>query len=229
MANPPQIVSNFQEQVKKTLVLYDELVLAVYQKKKQKSLETMLAEQCTLSLAVLWEAFIHDLIVSYIEESPTSCIRFHKDRVTSSIESKSKLFSKWVTIEVPEILSRVQIEQLVDPNGWNITADSAETLAAKANQFLVAPHAKKFSLTEKDRRFIDLVIAIRNYLSHRSAGALTILKRRLVEIERADPTSLLNGTVTTVGAYLKAKQGNPGHNRAKLIGHQLDALAGKLV
>jgi hypothetical protein len=82
----------------------------------------MLAEQCVLSLAVLWEAFIHDLIVSYIEESSEACIGFHRDRVTQSIESKSKLFAKWVTIQIPDVLSRVQIELLVDPDGWNITA-----------------------------------------------------------------------------------------------------------
>jgi hypothetical protein len=53
-----------------SLNLYDELVLAVHEKKRQQSLESMLAEHCVLGVAVMWEAFVHDLIVSYIEEEP---------------------------------------------------------------------------------------------------------------------------------------------------------------
>jgi hypothetical protein len=226
MATPAQTVAIFQKRIATTLALYDELILAVDQKKKQKSLETMLAEQCVLGLAVLWEAFIHDLIVSYIEQNPESCIRFHSDRVTQSVESKSKLFAKWVTVEAPDVLSRVQIELLVDPDGWNITADSAETLAKRANQFLDGAHAIKFSLADVDRAFVDFLIATRNYLSHRSAGALTIMKKRVKEMDAA---SLLNGNVTTVGAFLKAKPPGSAHSRAKLIGHQLSALATKLM
>jgi hypothetical protein len=210
------------------MTLYDELVLAVDQKKKQRSLETMLAEQCVLGLAVLWEAFVHDLIVSYIEESSEACIRFHRDRVTQSVGSKSKLFAKWITISIPDVLSRVQIEMLVDPEGWNITADSAETLAKKANQFLTAPHAIKFSLADVDRAFVDLLIATRNYLSHRSTGALAIMKQRVKQLHDVDATSPLNGRVTTVGAYLKTRPPGAAHSRAKLVGHQLSTLAAKL-
>jgi hypothetical protein len=228
MPKPGQVVATFQRRIATALTLYDELVLAVDQKRKQRSLETMLAEQCVLNLAVLWEAFIHDLIVSHIEDSSEACIRFHKDRVKQSIEQKNKFFSKWVTIEIPSALSRGQIELLVDPNGWNITADSAETLAKTANQFLAAQHAIKFSLTDVDRCFVDFLIATRNYLSHRSSGALSIMKERLREVSAVDPGSPLNGIVTTVGAYLKAKPVGSVHNRAKLLGHRLSALATKL-
>lgn len=228
MARPEQVVATFKKRVTTALTLHDELVLAVDQKKKQRSLETMLAEQCVLGLAVLWEAFIHDLIVSYVEMSSEACIRFHRDRVTKSVESKSKLLAKWFTIEIPDVLSRVQIELLLDPDGWNITADSAETLATRANQFLTAPHAIKFSLADVDRAFVDFLIATRNYLSHRSSGALAIMKQRVKEINDVDAASALNGTVTTVGAYLKTRPAGAAHSRAKLIGHQLSALATKL-
>jgi hypothetical protein len=178
MPKPVQVVTTFQKRISDSLNLYDELVLAVHQKKRQQSLESMLAEQCVLALAVMWEAFVHDLIVSYIEESSETCVGFHHNRVTQSIESKSKLFAKWVTIDVPPILTRAQIELMVDPDGWNVTADSAETLAKRATQFLSAPHAIKFSLADLDRKFVDLLIATRNYLSHRSTGSLKTMKQR---------------------------------------------------
>ncbi len=185
----------------------------------------MLAEQCVLGLAVMWEAFIHDLIVSYIEENSDVCVGFHQNRVRQSIESKSKLFAKWVTIDIPDALSRAQIELMVDPDGWNVTADSAETLAKRATQFLSAPHAIKFSLADQDRRFVDLLISTRNYLSHRSAGSLKTMKQRVKDLDTASP---LKGAVTTVGAYLKARPGGI-HTRASIFGHELRGVATKLV
>jgi hypothetical protein len=229
MPTPSSVVALFDKRVANALALYDELLLAVDQKKKQQSLETLLAEQCVLGLAVLWEAFVHDLIVAYIVERSDACIRFHKDKVTQSIKAKNELFLKWVRINAPAALSRAQVEMMVDPAGWNITADSAETLAQKANQLLSAPDAIKFSLPDADRKFLDLTIGIRNFLSHRSAGALTIMKKRLGEHHTVEPISPLNGAVTTVGAYLKFRPAGAIGTRAKLIGNRLRTLAAKLV
>lgn len=229
MPRTTSIATTFKRRVTQNLSLYDELVLAVNLKKKQKSLETMLAEQCVIGLAVLWEAFIHDLIVGYIEERPEVCTRFHKLRLTQSIESKNKALLRWVKINVPRSLSREQIETLVDPDGRNVTADSAESLSTRATQLLSARDAIKFSLAESDQKFLNLVIAIRNYLSHRSAGSFGILKSRLREFGSTDPTSPLNGRLTTVGAYLKERPGNGAETRAKVIGNRLVQVSGRLV
>src|SRR6266567_5317750 len=135
-ARSAQVVATFTARVAKSLKLYDELVLAVNGKKRQESLETMLAEQCVLGLAVLWEAFVHDLIIAYIEERSETCVKFHKNQLHQSIVSKNKAVAKWVTITVPAALKRAQIEFMVDPNGFNITAESADKLALKASQLL---------------------------------------------------------------------------------------------
>ena len=139
----------------------------------------MLAEQCVLGLAVMWEAFVHDLIVSYIEENSDVCVGFHKARVKLKYRVQEQIVRKMDhDRSIPDVLTRTHIELMVDPEGWNVTADSAETLAKRATQFLSAPHAIKFSLSEMDRRFVDLLIATRNFLSHRSTGSLKIMKKR---------------------------------------------------
>jgi hypothetical protein len=229
MPTPAEVVSTFEKRITTTLALHDELILAVNQKKRQRSLETMLAEQCVLGLAVLWEAFVHDLFVAFIVARPETCMRFHRDKITQSIEAKGKPLIKWVRITLPPSLSRDQIELLVDPDGWNITARSAEDLAKRANQLLSAAHAKKFSLPVPDRAFLDLITAIRNYLSHRSSGSLTATKQRLRDLAIADAASPLNGNMTTIGAYLKERPGTAVHSRAKLIGHMLSGLSSKLI
>jgi hypothetical protein len=118
---------------------------------------------------------------------------------------------------------------MVDPKGWNITAESAAVLSKLTNQFLPGSAARKFSLNEADGKFVDLTISIRNYLSHRSAGSLTLMKSRLVDFQKADKTSPLRGTLTQVGPYLMRRLKNAPVSRARVIGLCLSALAAKLV
>jgi hypothetical protein len=113
---------------------------------------------------------------------------------------------------------------MVDPDGWNVTADSAETLAKRATQFLSAPYAIKFSLADLDTKFVDLLIAARNYLSHGSTGSLKIMKQRVNEIDAASP---LKGQITTES--VSKTRPVAAHTRAKLFGHELSALAAKLI
>ena len=82
------------------------------------------------------EVFIHDIIVAYIEERSETCVKVHKTQLKQSIESKNRAVAKWVKITVPTGLKRSQIEFMIDPNGFNITAESADKLAARANQLL---------------------------------------------------------------------------------------------
>ena len=67
---------------------FDELLLAVHQKRRQASLETMIAEQSALLIAVLWETFIKDLLVSYIVQDPQSCLEHFEGRFRQSIAEK---------------------------------------------------------------------------------------------------------------------------------------------
>jgi hypothetical protein len=189
----------------------------------------MLVEQCVLGVTVLWEGFIHDLIVAYIEQRPDECVRFHKDRVTNSIREKNQIFLTWITINVPAILNKADIESMVDPKGFNLTAESAAALTKLTNQVLPGASARKFALNEPDGKFIDLAISMRNYLSHHSAGSLATMKQRLADYQRVDKTSPLRGKFTHMGPYLmRTLRGAPG-SRAKVIAQNLSGIAGKLV
>lgn len=134
--------------------------------------------------------------------------------------ARYKGFAAWVTVTVPNPLTRAQIEEMLDPEGRNVSAESAGTLAEKANDLLAAAHAKKFSLTAVDGGFLDFVIALRNYLSHRSSGSMKILRKRLSDLGTADPASHMIGTLTTVAIYLNARPPGAPHSRAKMIGHK---------
>ncbi len=229
MPTPAAVVADFQQQVTSTLDLHDQLLLAIAAHPQKKSLDNMLAEQCVLGVTVLWEGFLHDLIVAYIEQKPDDCVRFHKDRVTQSIKDKNMIFVTWITINVPAVLTKADIELMVDPKGWNITAESAAALAKLTNQILPGATARKFALNEADGKFVDFAISIRNYLSHHSTGSLIIMKDRLAEFQKSDKASPLRGKLTDVGSFLMRQlKGAPG-SRAKVIGLNLSTLAAKLL
>jgi hypothetical protein len=229
MPTPAQVVNDFQRQITATLNLHDQLLLAIAGHAQKKSLETMLVEQCVLGVTVLWEDFIHDVIVAYIEQRPDECVRFHKDRVTQSIKEKNQIFLTWMTINVPAVLTKADIELMVDPKGWNITAESAAVLTKLTNQILPGAIARKFALNEPDGKFFDFAVSIRNYLSHRSAGSLAILKTKLTDFQTADRASPLRGKLTDVGPYLTRQLKRAPGSRAKVIGLNLSILAGKLI
>ncbi|MGA2736725.1 MAG: hypothetical protein ABSG65_04665 [Bryobacteraceae bacterium] len=229
MPTPAQVVIVFQQQITSAIGLHDQLLEAIAGHSKKKPLENTLVEQLVLGVTVLWEGFIHDLIVAYVEQRPEECVRYHRDRVTQSIREKNQIFLTWMTINVPAVLTKSDIELMVDPKGWNITAESAAVLTKLTNQILAGAIARKFALNEPDGKFFDFAVSIRNYLSHRSAGSLAILRTKLADFQKVDKASPLRGKLTDVGPYLSRQlRGAPG-SRAKVIAQNLGALAAKLI
>jgi hypothetical protein len=202
MLTPAAALANFQKQVTTVLANYDGLVTAVAGRPRRVQMQRLVAEQCVLSLAVRWEAFIHDLIIAYIENSPTTCITFHKNKVMQSIRDKHSGFATWITVTVPTPPTRAQIEAMLDPKGRNVSAESASTLTKKANELLSAAHAKKFSFNAIDVAYLNFVIGMRNYLSHRSRSSKTILNDLQAALIAADARTPLNGSLRSVAIYL---------------------------
>lgn len=222
MAEADRVIAKFQKRVLGILKDYEELSLALHQKRREASLQALIAEQCVMSQAVFWEAFIHELIFSHLCGKPETYLSELKSRVTQSVAGKFPAASRWVHIKFPRRTSRGRLLALVDPKGWNITASTAEELTKIANQMLPGALAKKFSFDEDDRAFIDLLVALRNYLGHRSRGSMRVLRERIAALNGTGKNIHLCGAITQVGAYLKV-QPAPG------IGRRVAVLGGRLL
>ncbi len=227
MFTPSAVLANFQKQVTSTLASYDGLIAAVAGRPRRIPMGRMVSEQCVLNVAVRWEAFIHDLIIAYIENSPSTCVNFHKQKVLQSVEDKHQGFSAWITVTPPSPFTRPLIEAMLDPKGRNVSVDSAATLAKKANNLLAAVHAKKFSLSAIDGAYLNFSIAMRNYLSHRSRGSKTILNDMHAVLVAADATTSMASS-RSVPIFLNQTPAGAASSRAKLIGQGLSVLATKL-
>lgn len=222
MAEADRVIAKFQRRINGILKDYEELSLALNQKRREASLQALIAEQCVMSQAVFWESFIHELILSHLCDKPETYLSDLKKRVSQSVAGKFPAASRWVRVRFPGQLSRGRLLALVDPKGWNITASTAEELRIIANQMLPGAQAIKFSFDADDRSFIDLLVALRNYLGHRSSGSMRILRERIAALDGAGKNSHLCGAIIQVGTYLKT-QPAPG------VGRRVAVIAGRLV
>ena len=63
MSEDRKIVLKFKTHASRAVKNHSELVLAVHNKRNERSLETHLAEQLVMSVAVGWESFLTDSTV----------------------------------------------------------------------------------------------------------------------------------------------------------------------
>jgi hypothetical protein len=123
-------------------------------------------------------------------------------------------------------LSTDATESLLDPKRRNVEVSSADDLSNKAKLWS-GPAAKKFALEQDDRDLVDLVIALRNYLAHKSRSARRELSVKVGRIGRIGPNSgLACHPLGPVPVYLKRTAG--GRTRTNLLYTRILQVASKL-
>ncbi len=177
--------------------------------------------------AVQWESFLNDLIVAYVLMQPATALTSLQKRIDQSIAGKfGERAARCVSFDVEKPTTRQHVVGLLDPKDWNITVASANELSAKANEFLAARFAKRFSLGKADAEFIDFSVALRNYLGHLSDGSRTVLKTKIDAFSETTNTAF-KATLGNVGVYLKTKDAS-GITRAVSFALRLIEISTKL-
>ena len=176
----------------------------------------------------MWETFIDDLLIAHVMQDPQSCLENFEDRFRQSIGEKFGGASRWVSLQFPLVLSQAQAEKLLDPKGWNLGAGSAQGLSDLANRHLSAATARRFSLEADDRDFVDYLVGLRNYLSHRSAGSRIKFLDSVGALKVGGLNDRLTGQVMNLGTYLKQRIPSGG-TRVNIIGERAVEISRKLV
>ncbi len=225
--NPAEKVNkDFKSRLVMATEHHKELLLAIYGKKRQAALETMLAEQFTLNILVLWEVYLSDLLISYLTLSPKRYRDSWKEKVKQSIGDRfGPMAPGMVKFSVPKTFTVPKARALVDPKQFNVTFQTADVLSSRANELLAAEYARLFTLEPEDSAFVNFVIAIRNFLAHRSPSARKLLRDRTAVMAGAN--AAYSGDIANVGGYLKHKV-NDQTQRAILIADRLVRIAERL-
>lgn len=163
----------------------------------------LIAEYLFVAAATLFEGFLSDLVVAYINRDSQRFREFLLGGLSiDASEDYARRAIPHVEASIPH-LSVDKIREILDPTGYNVTFPSTDKMKESAGRWLASADKARFvGATPAQCAVIDFVKAVRNYLAHRSDAA----RNRLDEVifARDLPKALRRGiyAATDVGAYL---------------------------
>ncbi|MCA3223205.1 MAG: hypothetical protein ING41_12580 [Burkholderiales bacterium] len=168
-----------------------------------------LTEQSLLAAAVLWEGFVSEMFIAYINRDAA---RFKAHLHASFAEhvalapKQQRTFETFGALTFPEHLTKSDVQTLADGIGNNITFPNFAELEQRAKTWLVPNHANKFrSLSAQQKAVINAVIALRNHIAHRSPRSLDAMNEVLAAgALHATGIRRTANRFHNVGAWLKA-------------------------
>lgn len=221
-----KVVGKFTARIATTVGYHRELLMSVHLKKHQASLESIIVEQFVLSTAVQWEVLLSDLLLTYLVKGPKPYLESLRKRVSQSIKDRyGPDIARTASFSLPAALTVKRAKAFVDPKGFNVSAADSAELTKRANELLEAQYAKRFTLAADDSQLIDFVVAMRNYLGHRSKSSRDVLRQSIAVL--SGPNSDLNGKFVDSGTFLKHRVG--GDPRSIIVATRLDQVARTLV
>jgi extradiol dioxygenase family protein len=182
--------------------------------------KTILAETTFLAVCVLWEGFLSDLVIAYINRDSSRFAQHLQVAVGEGRSAKQKtIFDLYGTVTIPVHISKADIIKIADENGNNITFSHYNDLITCAKRWLTdANSAGIRGVSARHRAVINAAISLRNHIAHRSDRSLKAMNDAL-EKGALHATGLKRGvnSVRHVGSYLKANA--PGVGGSRIIAY----------
>ncbi|MEE9906719.1 hypothetical protein LWV33_03290 [Brucella intermedia] len=123
--NPNEVRADFDNGLAELITFYQSAKTTLKGDKDQ----TILAESTILSAATLWEGFINDLFVAYINRDSTQFILHLTNAMEHDRTSKQKeIANRFSTLSFPKHLTVQVITSLLDESGNNLTFSSYAAL-----------------------------------------------------------------------------------------------------
>lgn len=212
--SPDDVRYDFLQQLA-TLTIFHNTGFAVFTSEADQS---TLTEHSLLAAAVIWEGFVSDMFVAYINRDATRFKQHLKDSFDTHLNTSStpkRVFEEFGALVFPMHLKKADVLALANSIGNNITFPNFDQLEEKAGIWLVAAHAQKFSgLTDQQKAVVNSVIALRNHIAHRSQRSLDAMNEAMAR-GVLHPTGIkrLDNRFHNVGAWLKSTP--VGHNQTR--------------
>jgi hypothetical protein len=230
-SNAKNVLFSFKKRLQKNIRDHKELMFAAYGKTRQASFESILVEQFVVSMAVAWEDFLSDLILTYVSINPSIFLKALKERIkNSNLEKFGPAVAARIKFQEPQKINPDLAQLIIDPKGWNIVPKPKEGITVLANKYLHAKYAKKFALGALDIAFIEFVRCLRNYLNHQSRMSREFLKEANINLNGVDNSWPLITRITYVSVCHYLKQSiDANTTRATRIAQRLIEISDKLV
>lgn len=226
--DPDGIWVDFAAQLDEQAGFYDRSIQALPAVTDRK----LATENYILTLGVLFEGYVNDLIFAYANRDCTKVMQHLEASVRDTLQPNSKASAAFVMFgefKHRQHLKKDELRTILDPMGRNISFPTYSAVEDRAQQWLVPAHLLRFNrLTAQQKAVIDLTIAFRNNLAHRSKSSLDRLNDAL-DLGALHPTGLRRGVnrIQQAGNYLKSRVN--GNARATLLAGLLRSSAQGIV
>lgn len=226
--DPAGVWADFAEQLDEQGAFYVRS-RSVLQAASDRKLAT---ENYILTIGVLFEGFINDLIFAYANRDCARVMEHLEASVRETLQSNQKAaaaFASFAEFKHRQHLTKDELKTILDPSGRNTSFPTHAAIEERVQQWLVAAHAARFArLTPQQKAVIDLTIACRNNLAHRSKSSLDRLNE-VLDLGALHPIGLRRGVnlVQQAGNYLKSRMN--GGTRALVLAGLLRASAQEIV
>ena len=219
------ILADFESQLEEQSDFYDETWSALPDPTHRR----ISAENYALTIGVMFEGFVNDLIFSYANRDCSRVMEHLQASLTEHLRTNSKAkatFEHFAEMKERKHLSMDELRKILDPEGRNTSFSDYAAIEKRAKQWLANGHRRRFqSLSAELKVIVDVVIAVRNNLAHRSKSSLDRLNC-VLQSDVLEGTGLQRNVnrVRQTGIYLKTTP-EAGTTRADLLGERLGDVA----
>ena len=225
------VLADFQGACTDLVARFDRLVASVSTTPTSNGDISFLATQSFLSLFVSFERFCSDLVLAYMNADFSKYQEDLANRIDASIKGKFNPATAALVKFTPKAhVSVSELEEFVDPTGWNLTFPTVTKLKEFATKSLIEQHADRINaITLPEARLIDSARAIRDFIEIQGKGSKGRAITYLSEIEIGGQNTYLGrgaNDVRVVGVYLKAVHG--GEMRLHRYAQGLLAIAARM-
>lgn len=229
--DPRGVRDAFDSEMNDLLSYFDRVAQALAGTGHEQGDISRLAETMFLAAFVSFERFLSDLFFAYMNRDFSAYQRDLSQRVHNSVRER---FGQWSSARIrfnpKQHVNMPELENILDPDGWNLTFKNVVELRDKADRWLATRHRNRVhSLTVHDVNLIDTARAIRNFIAHQSVGSKKAMNEHLATVSSgAHNRHLGRGTneIHNVGSFLKAVfAGDP---RLTLYVRRLQAVSRKM-
>lgn len=210
--NPDDVRSDFDTSLVEVHAFYTTVKATLATDKDQ----TLLVRNTILTAATLWESFINDLFIAYINRD-TSQFQIHlRNAFEADRTAKQQLIAQhFTTVTLTKHMTVDMITELLDSDGNNVTFSSYEALRKGAAKYLLEAHRAGINALSGA---INLWLSLRNHIAHDSVRSYDAMNQAMASDAMLN-TGLQRGVhkVTHVGSYLKSRPTPNAKPRIELI------------
>ena len=164
---PADVKADFKTFIDDRLAYYDRA--AGYLPRRGADADhSILAETTLHSSYVAFERFVSDLLIAYINRDFSQYQASLEQRINSSTASKFGQFGlDRLTFTPVRHIKLDDLEELIDPTGWNKTFKSVDLMKTEFHESVIAAlKTGVTNMTAPNVKFIDTMHAVRNFIAH---------------------------------------------------------------